>query len=237
VTSLSTDKTVAQGWFATGGTDGGTTTGGTATLGKQGAILGGTGPGGAFADGSEFAAIGTNAYNGLEVQDLAQLSYTASYTATATAFDNGSDARGGAPYFRVFFADPGNTCAQPGANGLDDVIFTANTQGLPGGPSINLEYSGEMEHYDVTSPYGRVRVNNDAGAPPEAAGGSPWEQEIHDPVSLAGQPSIAAQPICRIVVQDGDGGNYTVGVIATVQSVTIEATGMAPTTYMFGTGQ
>lgn len=211
VPTLGSDSTAPTGWFAIEGNTASGAPNGKAQLSKTGVQLGGTNPDDTLADGTQYAGVGTNQFNGLTAADLSTLNYTSSYTQTT------ADARGGQPYFKVKLTAADGTC------GDDAISFTPNTQ------SPNLSYSGESETYHLLAPTSTVRVDDDPGT--AAHNGSPYAQEIHTTNSSI--HAVADEKVCEVEIIAGDAGAYSQNSKALLQSVTVQAVGRPENTWLF----
>jgi hypothetical protein len=219
VSSLSTDpNAAAPAWAGRAGTDGGTNGPGSVAITAAGAQFG------PFADSAQFADVQFHGLDGLTLDDLSNIIYTASYTQSIP------DQHGGMPYFRIFTVDAGNV--------THDIVFSPNTQ------SPDHTDSGRTVRYDVLD--GTVRYDDDAGFCEQ---GEPWDTVLegngaaggtcdgnngvpgdgHNPVYDVGHGS---EVITKIVVEAGDSiSDHTT---ALVTSVTLQAKGHAETRYDFG---
>jgi hypothetical protein len=165
---------------------------------------------GPLADSSEAGAVIYHGLDGHALKDLAQVAYTASYIHDpGPANVNGPD-NGDAPYMLITL------------NGFDhDIAFSPSTQpgacysGTPSSPQCNS--SGRSIHYEVSK--GTVRYDDDPGSLPDQT----WAQVVTD---------HGDDVISGIRVQAGFSLPGTAS--ALVNSLTVEAKGIPPTTYYFG---
>lgn len=180
-------------------------TDGNATMGPNSVVLGGTGADGGLANGSDYAGIGTNMFNGLTPADVSNVSFTDSYTQSP-------DQNNAAPYFKFKLEDQGN-CD-------DDIVYNPVVQ------STNLDYSGATETYDVTGLNSTVGVDDDAN-PVDGQ----YEAAIHGTSNGAGH-AVANETICyaEIIL----GGGHGTGASANIDSLSIQTAGNAPETFLFG---
>lgn len=127
---------------------------------------------GPYADNSSGGSLVYDGVRGLRLRDLAELSYSASYTHAGGTPDNGD-----APYLRVFIDNNGDGFT--GAADDHDVVFSPSTQpgacaGAGGGStSDQCNTSGRLIRYDVQD--GTVRYDDDPANGPD----STWDAVLN----------------------------------------------------------
>jgi hypothetical protein len=198
VPTLSTDQfAAAPAWGSRSGTDGGTVDGPVGIADGHAKL-------GPYADGSQFSAITYNGFDGMKLEDVADLSYVAQYT-------QATDGHGGAPYLRIF-TEGGNPATPQDLSDDNSIIFSPHTQP---NPTVN---AGEWRKWEPTK--GTVRYDDDAGSNPEIT----WNQLIAD---------HGGDTITQIRLQAGDAGALSDGTTAYVDDVSFELAG-SPSEFLFG---
>lgn len=162
-------------------------------------------------------AIVFRGFDGMRLKDIARIGYTASYHHTPGPGNiYGLADNGDAPYMLILIDNDNNQTID------HDIAFSPSTQpgacysGTPNSPQCNS--SDRMMHYQVDE--GTVRYDDDAGGP---SGDPSWDQVISE------HPDDI---IYGIRVQAGISLPGTEN--ALVNSLSVEAKGITPTTYFFG---